>query len=127
MGAGRTELAKTIYGYFKKESGEIYVDGKKIENKSAKDGLKNGIAYVSEDRKGDGLILGLSVKENMSISSLNNISSGITINKSKELEVVKGKATAENHIVAISGATISSAAVTDGVNAAIELFGSLKK
>lgn len=106
MGAGRTELAKTIYGYFKKESGEIYVDGKKIENKSSKDGLKNGIAYVSEDRKGDGLILGLSVKENMSISSLNNISSGITVNKSKELEVVKNyiqkmniKTPSENQII----------------------------
>jgi ribose transport system ATP-binding protein len=106
MGAGRTELAKTIYGYFKKESGEIYVDGKKIENKSSKDGLKNGIAYVSEDRKGDGLILGLSVKENMSISSLNNMSSGISINKSKELEVVKNyiqkmniKTPSENQII----------------------------
>ncbi|MBQ3420716.1 MAG: ATP-binding cassette domain-containing protein, partial [Romboutsia sp.] len=47
MGAGRTELAKTIYGYYKKQSGEIYIKGKRIENKSAKDGLKNGIAYVS--------------------------------------------------------------------------------
>ncbi|SFJ29607.1 ribose transport system ATP-binding protein [Terrisporobacter glycolicus] len=106
MGAGRTELAKTIYGYFKKNSGEIYIDGKKIENKSCKDGLKNGIAYVSEDRKGDGLILGLSVKENMSISSLNNISSGISISKSKELEVVKDyiqkmniKTPSENQII----------------------------
>jgi len=106
MGAGRTELAKTIYGYFKKDSGEIYIDGKKIENKSCKDGLKNGIAYVSEDRKGDGLILGLSVKENMSISSLNNISSGISISKSKELEVVKDyiqkmniKTPSENQII----------------------------
>lgn len=89
MGAGRTELAKTIYGYYKKQSGEIYVKGKKIENKSSRDGLKNGIAYVSEDRKGDGLILELSVKENMSISSLDKVSSIFKVNKKKELGKVK--------------------------------------
>jgi len=106
MGAGRTELAKTIYGYYKKQSGEIYIKGKKIENKSAKDGLKNGIAYVSEDRKGDGLILGLSVKENMSISSLDKVSSLLSINKSKELKEVKDyidkmniKTPSENQII----------------------------
>ncbi|WP_042273481.1 ribose ABC transporter ATP-binding protein RbsA [[Clostridium] dakarense] len=106
MGAKRTELAKTIYGYYKKESGEIYVKGRKIENKSAKDGLKNKIAYVSEDRKGDGLILGLSVRENMSISSLDKVSSKFRVNKAKELEEVKSyikkmniKTPSENQII----------------------------
>lgn len=106
MGAGRTELAKTIYGYYKKQSGEVYVKGKKVENKSAKDGLKNGIAYVSEDRKGDGLILGLSVKENMSISSLDKVSSLLSINKQNELTQVKNyinkmniKTPSENQII----------------------------
>ena len=106
MGAGRTELGKTIYGYLKKQSGEIYVKGNKVENKSAKDGLKNGIAYVSEDRKGDGLILGLSVKENMSISSLDKVSSIFKVNKQKELDEVKSyikkmniKTPSENQII----------------------------
>ena len=89
MGAGRTELAKTIYGHIRKKSGEVYVKGRKVENKSAKDGLRNGIAYVSEDRKGDGLILGLSVKENMSISSLDKVSSMLKVNKQQELDKVK--------------------------------------
>ncbi|MCS5422954.1 MULTISPECIES: ribose ABC transporter ATP-binding protein RbsA [Psychrilyobacter] len=70
MGAGRTELAKTIYGCFKKTRGQIHIDGKKVEINSPQEALKNKIAYVSEDRKGDGLLLGLSVKENMSLSSL---------------------------------------------------------
>lgn len=96
MGAGRTELAKTIYGYFKKQSGEICIKGNKVENKSSKDGLKNGIAYVSEDRKGDGLILGLSVKENMSISSLNKLSSTFKVNKQQELNEVKNYITKMN-------------------------------
>jgi len=70
MGAGRTELAKTIYGCFKKTKGQIHIDGKKVDINSPQEALKNKIAYVSEDRKGDGLLLGLSVKENMSLSSL---------------------------------------------------------
>lgn len=106
MGAGRTELAKTIYGYYKKQSGQVYIKGNKVENKSPKDGLKNGIAYVSEDRKGDGLILGLSVKENMSISSLDRVSSPFRVNKQKELDEVKDyikkmniKTPSENQII----------------------------
>ena len=89
MGAGRTELAKTIYGHIRKTSGKIHIKGKEIEPKSCKDGLKNRIAYVSEDRKGDGLILDLSVKENMTISSLDRISSLFKINKNQENERVK--------------------------------------
>ena len=89
IGAGRTELAKTIYGHFKKQSGKVYVNGKEVNNKSSKDGLKNKIAYVSEDRKGDGLIVELSIKENMTISSLNSIASLLKINKNKETKIVK--------------------------------------
>lgn len=43
-----------------------------IENRSPQDGLDNGIVYISEDRKGDGLVLGMSVKENMSLTSLDH-------------------------------------------------------
>lgn len=89
MGAGRTELVKTIYGHIRKTSGNIIVKGKMVEAKSCKDGLKHRIAYVSEDRKGDGLILDLSVKENMTISSLDRISSLFKINKKQEDERVK--------------------------------------
>lgn len=89
MGAGRTELAKTIYGHIRKTSGNIIVKGQRVEAKSCKDGLKHRIAYVSEDRKGDGLILDLSVKENMTISSLDRISSLFKINKKQEDERVK--------------------------------------
>ncbi|MDU5022198.1 MAG: ATP-binding cassette domain-containing protein, partial [Clostridiales bacterium] len=73
----------------KKDCGQVLVNGKEVNNKSAKDGLKNKIAYVSEDRKGDGLILSLSVRENMTISSLDSISSLFKLNKSKENNQVK--------------------------------------
>ncbi len=84
MGAGRTELAKTLYGAISKDTGEVFINGKKVSINSPKEGLKEGIAYVCEDRKSEGLILGLSVKENMTISSLDKISTVLKIDKTKE-------------------------------------------
>lgn len=90
MGSGRTELAKTIYGALGKESGEVYIYGKEVNIKATQDALKEGIAYVSEDRKDQGLVLGLSVKENMSISSLKDFESIVfRINKKEEKKAVK--------------------------------------
>ncbi|WP_099187500.1 ribose ABC transporter ATP-binding protein RbsA [Tepidibacter mesophilus] len=89
MGAGRTELAKTLYGAISKNTGEIFINGKKVSINSPKEGLKEAIAYVCEDRKSEGLILGLSVKENMTISSLDKISTVFKIDKTKEESNVK--------------------------------------
>lgn len=74
MGSMRTELAKTIYGVYEVKSGDILIDGKQVKIHSPVDAINNGIAYVSEDRKADGLILGLSIKENISISTLKELS-----------------------------------------------------
>ena len=70
MGAGRTELMKMIYGANPAKSGTIILNGKPIKTRSPKDGLKSGIVYISEDRKRDGLILGMSVKDNMTLNAL---------------------------------------------------------
>lgn len=88
MGAGRTELMKVIYGALPCESGDIILDGKRINPTNPQDGLANGIAYISEDRKGDGLILGLSVKENMSLCALEQLSKGIQLNHGDEVTAV---------------------------------------
>lgn len=91
MGAGRTELAKTIYGYIGKDKGKIYVDGKDVSINSTIDALKNGIAYVSEDRKGEGLIVGLSVRDNMSLSALKSLKGKFfSIDKKDEEAAVSG-------------------------------------
>ncbi|MGL5965561.1 MAG: ATP-binding cassette domain-containing protein, partial [Fusobacteriaceae bacterium] len=74
MGSGRTEIVKTIYGFYPVKSGQVFVDGKSCKIDSPKRGVKLGIAYVSEDRKGNGLVLGLSVKENMTLSSIDDFS-----------------------------------------------------
>lgn len=87
MGSMRTELAKTIYGVYSIKSGEILINKKTVKINSPVDAIRQGIAYVSEDRKANGLILGLSIKENMSISAL-EIFSGLLgkINKVKEIK-----------------------------------------
>lgn len=87
MGAGRTELAKTIYGHYKYDKGQIILNGKELILKNERDALISGISYVSEDRKKDGLVLGMSVKENISLSGLENIAKGIFINKEEEKKI----------------------------------------
>lgn len=70
MGAGRTELMKIIYGALPRTTGSVKLDGRPISVNSPQEGLANGIVYISEDRKKDGLVLGMSVKENMSLTAL---------------------------------------------------------
>ncbi|GAA3908979.1 MULTISPECIES: ribose ABC transporter ATP-binding protein RbsA [Gibbsiella] len=70
MGAGRTELMKLLYGAALRSGGSVQLDGREVLARTPQDGLANGIVYISEDRKRDGLVLGMSVKENMSLTAL---------------------------------------------------------
>ncbi|SIN98088.1 ribose ABC transporter ATP-binding protein RbsA [Halodesulfovibrio marinisediminis] len=89
MGAGRTELMKAIFGANPITGGSIFISGKKVDIYSPKDALEAGIALISEDRKADGLILDLSVKENMTLSALRHFSNAIGyINSTTEREAV---------------------------------------
>lgn len=72
MGAGRTELARAVYGADSFDSGEIFVNGKRTEIKTPEVAVKHGICYLSEDRKQYGLMLGKSVTENTVIASLDD-------------------------------------------------------
>lgn len=72
MGAGRTELARAVYGADPLDSGEIFVNGKKTEIKTPEAAVKHGICYLSEDRKQFGLMLGKSVTENTVLASLDD-------------------------------------------------------
>ncbi len=84
MGAGRTELAKSLFGHYKIKSGLVQLDGQPVVFKSEKHAIESGITYVSEDRKKDGLVLGMSVKENMSMSALKRLAKSGVINQSLE-------------------------------------------
>ncbi|MGC0795005.1 ribose ABC transporter ATP-binding protein RbsA [Pantoea agglomerans] len=76
MGAGRTELMKVLYGALPRREGTLWLNGREVVTRSPQDGLANGIVYISEDRKRDGLVLGMSVKENMSLTALGYFSHG---------------------------------------------------
>lgn len=87
MGAGRTEVARLIFGADKKDSGKIFINGKEVTINTPQDAVAHGIGYLSEDRKRYGLIVDKSVEENTVISSLNDFVKGIFIDKAKSKEV----------------------------------------
>ncbi|MBO7711734.1 MAG: sugar ABC transporter ATP-binding protein [Lachnospiraceae bacterium] len=84
MGAGRTETARALFGADPKESGDIYVNGKKVDIKTPQDAVKLGIGYLSEDRKRFGIVVGKSIAENSSMACLEDFMNGIFIDKKKE-------------------------------------------
>ncbi len=88
MGAGRTELAKMLYGALQPQGGELRLAGRPIHNRSPKEALANGIAYVSEDRKAEGLVLGMSVRDNASLSALPGFSRHGQIQAAHEQDAV---------------------------------------
>ena len=92
MGSGRTELVTGIFGAYPKSArGEVYLEGKKLEIKSPQDAIDHGIGLVTEDRKAMGLVLGQSVLQNMTISSLETVSNRLgVINKAQERKLAKG-------------------------------------
>lgn len=87
MGAGRTELAMSIFGksYGKKISGQVIKEGKEVQFPNVTSAIKQGIAYVSEDRKGNGLILMDDIKQNITLASLDKISKRSVIDENKEM------------------------------------------
>ncbi|MBC7959211.1 MAG: ATP-binding cassette domain-containing protein [Vallitaleaceae bacterium] len=90
MGAGRTELALSIFGNTPKYNitgGEMFLNGKKQSFKTPKDAIKSGLAYVSEDRKGKGLVLIQDIKFNTTIANLESITDGQTINENEEIRI----------------------------------------
>lgn len=87
MGAGRTETARALFGADPKESGDVYINGKKMDIKNPMDAVKNGIGYLSEDRKQYGIVVQKTVAENSTMASLDNYMNGIFINKKKEAAV----------------------------------------
>ncbi len=83
MGAGRTEVARALYGADPRQSGDIYLNGKKVKIKTPEQAVKNGICYLSEDRKRYGLMLDKSVTENTVIASVDDFITAGLISDSK--------------------------------------------
>lgn len=89
MGAGRTEVMETIMGMRKPDSGEIYLNGEKIVNRIPEDAIKRGIIMVPEDRKKNGLVLKLNIRDNILMSSMKKCVRKGMLRKSLESQFCK--------------------------------------
>ena len=90
VGSGRSELVNAIFGEQKpKHTGDIFIEGKKVPVRRPKDALSRGMALATEDRKKDGIVLIQSVRENISMASMEKISWGGWIHKLQERKRVK--------------------------------------
>lgn len=84
IGAGRTELCEMLFGYYPVQSGEIYLKGEKISPSSPSQAVKKGIALVPEDRKKHGIIGGMTIRDNLTLSTIGNLTKGIKIDRKKQ-------------------------------------------
>ena len=89
MGAGRTEFALSVFGNPRqyKVEGKLFIHGKHVEFKTPKEAIENKVAYVSEDRKRDGLILEQDVKQNITIASLRQLVRHLVIDRNEEISI----------------------------------------
>jgi rhamnose transport system ATP-binding protein len=87
IGAGRTELARTIFGLTPADKGEILMRGRAIHVTCPSDAIANGIAYVPEDRRRHGVVLGMSVSENVTLAALKAMSRFGALDFRREREV----------------------------------------
>ncbi len=88
VGSGRTEFAKVLYGAAKKESGQIFIDGKEVTVKSPEEAIAHGIGLIPEDRKNEGLLLEYPIDWNISLMCLKRLSKHFVIQNDKVKETV---------------------------------------
>jgi ABC-type sugar transport system ATPase subunit len=84
MGAGRSELAETIFGVREKTSGTIEINSKPVNIRCPEDAIKNGLALITEDRKMTGLNLSASIRDNISMVFIKNLTKHGLLNKNNE-------------------------------------------
>jgi ribose transport system ATP-binding protein len=89
VGAGRTEVMRAIFGADEYDSGEIFINNKKVKITCPKDAMKNGIAFLTEDRKGQGLVLDNTIDFNTNIASYKKSSPGALLNLKKLKKLAK--------------------------------------
>ncbi|OCL27988.1 D-xylose ABC transporter ATP-binding protein [Orenia metallireducens] len=89
VGAGRTELVRALYGADPKDTGEIYLNDKLINVESPKDSIDHGIGLLPEDRKQQGVVLGQSIKNNITLAKIDKITKKILIDNGQERREVQ--------------------------------------
>lgn len=89
VGAGRSEIMRVLCAIDPRSGGEITLDGEKVSWKTYRDAVQKGVCYLTEDRKSQGLFLGMSIKSNMSSANLREVSKGIFIDGKKESDLAQ--------------------------------------
>lgn len=84
VGAGRTELVRALFGADLIDGGAMYIEGQPVSIQNPRDAIAHGIALLTEDRKGQGLVLSLPVRDNMTMSVLKRLTRGLLTNQQKE-------------------------------------------
>lgn len=98
MGAGRTELMNALFGITKPTSGEISIQGKKATSHCPRNMIRNGLGYVTEDRKGNGLVMDMSVQDNVIISSLGRLGGAAGFIRKRQADLESAKFIERLHI-----------------------------
>ncbi len=86
VGAGRTETMRAIFGADPIDGGKVYIHGKEVSIKSPRDAIKAGIAFLTEDRKGQGLVLAQTIRTNLILANLKGFCDGPFLNEKRILE-----------------------------------------
>lgn len=100
VGAGRTELAEAVMGLRRVDSARIVIEGRPVQIHTAKDAVKHGMGYISEDRQGKGIVPGFNIPQNITLISLRNYVKRVLIDKKAEERVSSGYVKAFNIIAA---------------------------
>jgi ribose transport system ATP-binding protein len=90
VGAGRTEVVKSIFGFEPPDEGEIYIEGRRVFNTSVERAIENGLGFVPEDRKKEGLALGMSLCDNIALPNGKSVSSSLGWLNQKKVKELSG-------------------------------------
>jgi galactofuranose transport system ATP-binding protein len=88
LGSGRTDVARAIFGADKVEDGKVYLEDKEVKLHSPNDAIRAGVAFLSEDRKAEGIIPELSVRENLTLAALPTLTTAGIVSRARQREIV---------------------------------------
>lgn len=130
VGAGRTEIARGIFGIDYRDNGDIYVNGEKVKIHNPADAIRHGICYLSEDRKSEGLMGSMSVMHNISAANVEKLLVNGIISHKKEkdtakelVETLKVKtAGLEQTVFNLSGGNMQKVVLAKWLNTNVDIF-----
>jgi ribose transport system ATP-binding protein len=87
VGAGRTEIAETLFGLRTPSAGSIHLEGQEVEIRSPADAIEQGVSLVPEDRKGQGLVLSMNCRDNMTLPQVSDLTAGPFVSDGAEISI----------------------------------------